>query len=189
MPTRQLLIPLESAQELSEPSIQTAAASLLGLAAPPPKPSPPAGLPHLAPPSAPHLAPAQSWSDEEGTAALLLPDARSLLGEPPRRTGQPAKPQAARKSASLKLILAGLSALALFIVLLAGARLMRSESTPASSIAAIAARQQLMDEAMSSVRSGQLEQALSALQRFQGSHPDPAVDLMIASLKRQLGKR
>lgn len=175
MPTRQMLIPLEPTPELSGP-----AAAVSPPAAPPAKPSKAAALPHLAP--------AQSWSDEEGTAALLLPDAMSLLGELPGRTGQPVKPQVARKSASLKLILAGVAAMALVVLVLVGVRLMRSEPTPEASISAVAARQQLMDEAMSSVRSGQLEQALSTLQRFQGSQPEPAVDLMIASIKRQLSK-
>lgn len=177
MPTRQMLIPLEPTPELSGP----AAAVVSPPAAPPAKPSKAAALPHLAP--------AQSWSDEEGTAALLLPDAMSLLGELPGRTGQPVKPQAARKSASLKLILAGVAAMALVVLVLVGVRLMRSEPTPEAAISAVAARQQLMDEAMSSVRSGQLEQALSTLHRFQGSQPEPAVDLMIASIKRQLSKR
>lgn len=179
MPTRQMLIPLEPTPELSGP----AAAVVSPPAAPPAKPSKAAALPHLAP--------AQSWSDEEGTAALLLPDAMSLLGELPGRTGQPGKPQVARKSASLKLILAGVAAMAALVVVLVlvGVRLMRSEPTPEAAISAVAARQQLMDEAMSSVRSGQLEQALSTLQRFQGSQPEPAVDLMIASIKRQLSKR
>lgn len=183
MPTKQMLIPLESI-----PVPESAAATL-----PPKKPS--------QPPGAPHLAPAQSWADEEGTAALLLPDAMSLLGrdEPSfgtgsiqGHTGQPMKQQvqgqAKGRPASLRLVMAGLAAIGVLIISLVGVRLLRTESTPESSIAAIAARQQLMDEAMAAVRGGQLDQALATLQRLQGSQPDPTVDLMIASIK-QLAKR
>lgn len=183
MPTKQMLIPLESI-----PVPESAAATL-----PPTKPSQPPGAPHLAPP--------QSWADEEGTAALLLPDAMSLLGSSdpsfgpgplPAHTGQPMKQQVQQRAqarpGSLKLVMAGLAAIGVLIIVLVGARLMRGEQTPESSIATIAARQQLMDEAMAAVRGGQLDQALATLQRLQGSQPDPAVDLMIASIK-QLAKR
>ncbi len=46
--------------------------------------------------------------------------------------------------------------------------------------------QQLIDGALRAVRSGQLDQALLLLERIQHDQADPAVDLMIGSLRRQL---
>jgi hypothetical protein len=152
----------------------------------PPTPSP--LLPPGAPPPVPGLAPPQSWSDEEGTAALLLPEAGMLLPErpaPSRPSGAaPIQPGAravapGRRRANLVAGLVG-GVLAVIVVLVGGRLLSEPAGGPLT-----AAQQVTIDEAMRAVADGQPDRAVELLQRLRDSRPETSLDGLIAALKRQ----
>jgi hypothetical protein len=135
------------------------------------------------------LTPPQSWADDEGTAAILLPEDASVLSETTGRSQlqlSSSTKQTIRRQWLVNLGMGLGGAAVMLVVLGLGARLSQRDPTPTFSASEASARQQLMDDVVIAVRSGQLEQALGILQRLQGTHRDPAVDLMITSVKRQL---
>jgi hypothetical protein len=138
----------------------------------------------------------ESWSEDEGTAALLLP-----LAEPPAGPGEIARPAAIRlptpeappvRSAGAYLLTGAVGGALMLLALLGGEQLWRALPTgrsPTTVALADAEQRRLVDDALVAVQGGHLDQALAQLTRARqlivdrGQQPDPTLELFLAALK------
>lgn len=180
MPTRHLL--LAEFDTSSSPPPAAAVPSMRDTLVEPPPSQPP----HRA------LTAPRSWSDEEGTAAIMLPDRPKLpppskihsQSQGPRSTPQAAATAPARRW-GLNLFMAAIGGLFVLVVLFTVGHF-----TGAVRFGAVVAppQQLLIDEALFAVQTGHVAQAIGILERLQREQPspDPMIDAMIGALKKRL---
>lgn len=150
------------------------------------------------PPGLPQLAPPQSWGDDEGTAALLLPPAEDVQPPPARASLPRPHKHADRTPVRPRWGRTLFPAAGIGLLLLLGLFLLTRQWMPApanaprSDAPLTAHQQQLLDGAAEAMARGQIDRSIELLQRFQREQPpagDPAIERLIVSLKRQPASR
>lgn len=180
-------IDLSLEMQADELSVAATLAPALPAATLPVAAPPVAAKPATAPPASTlpiRLNAPRNWYEEEGTAAIMLPD-RPHLPPPQARVAPPEIAPTPVRSWGQNLLMAALGGLFVLVVLFVVGRFTGAVRFGAT----IAAPQQLIiDEALFAVQTGRLTQAIGILERLQREQaaPDPMIDAMVVALKKRL---